>query len=81
MMQRVVAAAFVITLAVSLVGGILLVTGQALSLVLGQGQWLSFLDVTAKGPVCVAASLCAIAGFLLSYRIDPAGTASGEVGP
>ncbi len=80
MMQRVVAAAFVITLAVSLVGGILLVTGQALSLVLGQGQWLSFLDVTAKGPICVAASLCAIAGFLLSYRNDSAGTTSGRAG-
>ena len=80
MMQRVVAAAFVITLAVSLVGGILLVTGQALSLVLGQGQWLSFLDVTAKGPICVAASLCAIAGFLLSYRNDPTGTTSGQAG-
>ena len=80
MLQRVVTVAFVITLAVSLVGGILLVAGQTLSLVIGQGQWLAFLDATAKGPVCVAASLCAIAGFLLSYRNDPTGTTSGQAG-
>jgi hypothetical protein len=80
MLQRVVVAAFVITLAVSLLGGALLVAGQALSLVLGQGQWLTFLDATAKVPICAAASLCAIAGFLLSYRNDPAGTASGQEG-
>ena len=80
MLQRVVVAAFVTTLAVSLLGGVLLVAGQALSLVIGQGQWLTFLDETAKVPICAAASLCAIAGFLLSYRNDPAGTASGQEG-
>lgn len=80
MLQRVISAAFVVTLAVSLVGGVLLVAGQALALVIGRGQWLTFLDATAKAPICVAASVCAIAGFLLSYRTEPAGTASGQVG-
>ena len=63
MLQRVVTVAFVITLAVSLVGGILLIAGQTLSLVIGQGEWLSFLDATATmaavGTVGVAALVAA----------------------
>lgn len=66
--RRAVEALFVITLAASLLGGIVFVAGQALALVAGQGAWLGFFNNAVKTPMCIAASLCAIAGFLLSYR-------------
>ena len=66
--RRAVEALFVITLAVSLLGGIVFVAGQALALIAGQGAWLGFFNDAVKTPMCITASLCAIAGFLLSYR-------------
>lgn len=66
--RRAVEALFVITLAASLLGGIVFVAGQALALVAGQGAWLGFFNDAVKTPMCIAASLCAVAGFLLSYR-------------
>jgi len=65
--RRAIQAIFVITLAVALLGGALFVAGQALALVLGQGPWLEFLNESLKAPICIAASICAVAGFLLSY--------------
>jgi membrane protein implicated in regulation of membrane protease activity len=59
---------FVLTLAVLLAGGILFVAGQAIALAAGQGEWLTLLNDTIKTPICVAASVCAVAGFLLSYK-------------
>ncbi|WP_314193793.1 hypothetical protein [uncultured Arthrobacter sp.] len=59
---------FVISLAVLLIAGIVFVAGQALALITGQGDWLAVLNEAVKGPACVAASVCAIAGFLLSYK-------------
>jgi hypothetical protein len=59
---------FVLTLAVLLVGGVLFVAGQALGLIFGQGGVLEFFNTTVKAPICIAASVCAIAGFLLSYK-------------
>ena len=59
---------FVLTLAVLLAGGILFVVGQGIALVAGQGEWLTLLNDTIKTPICVAASVCAVAGFLLSYK-------------
>jgi hypothetical protein len=59
---------FVLTLAVLLVGGVLFVAGQALGLIFGQGGLLEFFNTTVKAPICIAASVCAIAGFLLSYK-------------
>ena len=61
-------AVFVGSLAVLLVAGIVFVAGQALALVTGQGEWLAALNEGVKGPACIAASVCAIAGFLLSYK-------------
>lgn len=78
MFQRGLSATFVVTLAVALLGGILLVAAQAAALVAGQGAWLTFLDGTAKTPVVIAASLCAVAGFLLSYRDGDAAPADDE---
>ncbi|AFR28823.1 hypothetical protein [Arthrobacter sp. Rue61a] len=59
---------FVLTLAALLLGGVVFVAGQSVSLVLGQGEWLTFLNDSLKDPMCIAASICAIAGFLLSYK-------------
>jgi hypothetical protein len=59
---------FVLTLAVLLVGGVLFVAGQALGLIFGQGGLLEFFNTAVKVPICIAASVCAIAGFLLSYK-------------
>jgi hypothetical protein len=61
-------ALFVISLAVLLIAGMVFVAGQALALITGQGDWLAVLNEAVKGPACIAASVCAIAGFLLSYK-------------
>jgi hypothetical protein len=68
MLQRTLLGIFTLTLALSLAGGILLVLAQGIVLLAGQGPWLTFLNDTAKIPVIIASSVCAIAGFLLSYR-------------
>lgn len=59
---------FVITLGTLLVGGVLFVAGQAAGLLTGQNAWLEFFNTFVKPPICIAASVCALAGFLLSYR-------------
>lgn len=66
--RRAVEVLFVLTLAALLVGGVLFAAGQAIALVAGQGDWLTLLNETIKTPMCIAASVCAIAGFLLSYK-------------
>jgi membrane protein implicated in regulation of membrane protease activity len=66
--RRVIEVLFVLTLAALLGGGIVFVLGQAVALILGQGSWLAFFHDTVKIPMCIAASVCAIAGFLLSYK-------------
>ena len=67
-LRRTVNAVFAASLAVLLIAGIVFVAGQALALVTGQGEWLGALNEGVKGPACIAASICAIAGFLLSYQ-------------
>jgi membrane protein implicated in regulation of membrane protease activity len=66
--RRAIEVLFVLTLAALLIGGIVFVAGQAIALVAGQGHWLTLLNDTIKAPMCIAASICAIAGFLLSYK-------------
>jgi hypothetical protein len=66
--RRAVEVLFVLTLAALLIGGAVFVTGQAVALIAGQGAWLTLLNETIKTPMCIAASACAIAGFLLSYK-------------
>lgn len=66
--RRAVEVLFVLTLAALLVGGVVFVAGQAIALAAGQGEWLTLLNSTIKAPICIAASICAIAGFLLSYK-------------
>lgn len=59
---------FTLTLGALLLGGVLFVAGQAAGLVAGQNGWLEFFNTYIKPPICIAASVCAVAGFLLSYR-------------
>ena len=66
--RRTIEVIFVLTLAALLLGGVMFVAGQALSLIAGRGVWLEFFNASVKTPICVAASVCAIAGFLLSYK-------------
>lgn len=62
---------FVLALAALLLGGVLFVTAQAVALIGGQGDWLGFFNDSLKPPLCIAASLCAVAGFLLGYKPQP----------
>lgn len=66
--RRAVEVLFVLTLAALLAGGMVFVAGQVIALVAGKGDWLILLNDTIKAPMCIAASLCAVAGFLLSYK-------------
>ncbi len=66
--RRAIEIIFVLTLAALLLGGVLFVTGQALALIAGQGGWLVFFNESVKPPMCIAASICAVAGFLLNYN-------------
>ncbi|MDV8148981.1 hypothetical protein [Arthrobacter sp. B10-11] len=59
---------FVLTLGALLLGGVVFVAGQALALIAGEGTWLEFINESIKSPMCIAASVCAVAGFLLSYK-------------
>jgi hypothetical protein len=65
---RAIEVIFVLTLAALLAGGVVFVAGQAIALVAGKGDWLTLLNDTIKAPMCIAASICAVAGFLLSYK-------------
>lgn len=66
--RRAIQAIFVLTLAALLAGGVLFVVGQAVALAAGQGGLLDFFDDAVKPALCIAASACAVAGFLLSYK-------------
>ncbi|MFF1882230.1 hypothetical protein ACFVVC_12270 [Pseudarthrobacter sp. NPDC058196] len=65
--RRITEIVFAATLAALLVGGVLFVAGQAVGLVAGQNAWLEFFNASIKPVICIAASVCAVAGFLLSY--------------
>ncbi|BCW68380.1 hypothetical protein NicSoilB4_31430 [Arthrobacter sp. NicSoilB4] len=66
--RRAIDVIFVLSLVAFLGGGVLFVAGQALALIMGQGDWLGFFNEAIKTPMCVAASVCAMAGFILSYQ-------------
>lgn len=66
--RRAIEVIFVLTLALLLLGGVVFVAGQAIALIAGQGDWLQFFNDAFKPPLCIVASACAIAGFLLSYK-------------
>ena len=66
--RRITGTVFTFTLGVLLIGGVLFVAGQAVGLMAGQNAWLEFFNNVIKPPLCIAASVCAVAGFLLSYQ-------------
>ena len=66
--RRFTATVFTVTLGALLAGGVLFVAGQTAGLVAGQNSWLQFFNTYIKPPICIAASVCAVAGFLLSYK-------------
>jgi hypothetical protein len=69
--QRIVHIVFVISLAAFLAGGLIIVLAQAATLAAGDNTSLLYLNDAAKLPVCAAASICAVAGFLLNYFPHP----------
>jgi hypothetical protein len=75
--KRFVHVVFVISLALFLAGGLAIVLAQAGTLMAGNSESLIYLNDVAKIPVCVAASICAIAGFLLSYFPQQEATTQG----
>lgn len=75
MLRRTLLGIFTLTLGLSLLGGISLVFAQAVALLIGHGPWLVLLNESAKTPVVVAASVCAVAGYLLGYRTPAPTTA------
>ncbi|MFJ4172133.1 hypothetical protein ACIPY3_21700 [Paenarthrobacter sp. NPDC089714] len=78
--RRAIQVVFVITLALLLAGGVVFVLGQAAGLAAGQGVWLTFLNEFFKPGMCVAASVCAMAGFLLSYKSRQGAETKQEAG-
>ncbi|MGX5358591.1 hypothetical protein [Kocuria sp. KH4] len=78
MLRRTLLGIFTLTLGLSLLGGISLVLAQAVALLIGHGPWLVLLNESAKTPVVVAASVCAVAGYLLGYRTPAPTTAQQQ---
>lgn len=59
---------FVITLAASVVLGVLFVLAQAIGLMIGDADLLKTMNSEWKPWIVVICSLCAVASFVLSYR-------------
>ncbi|MGW6753506.1 hypothetical protein [Streptomyces sp. NPDC055006] len=54
-----------------LVGGVLIVLGQAAGIALGDAAWVSAVEEHAGPPTCIAASASGLIAFLLSYANKP----------
>ncbi|MGW6400368.1 hypothetical protein [Streptomyces sp. NPDC055134] len=54
-----------------LVGGVLIVLGQAAGIALGDAAWVSAVEEHAGPPTCIAASVSGLIAFLLSYAKKP----------
>ena len=68
MTHRVFQQLFRLSIVVFLVGGLVVVVGQALGIVLGDAQWVADVEAEVGPPMCIAASICGILSFALSYR-------------
>ncbi|MGV9625034.1 hypothetical protein [Streptomyces sp. NPDC003487] len=71
MAQRLLLPLFRLSVLAFLAGGIVIVAGQALGIVLGDAQWVTDVEGSAQPPTCIAASICGILSFALSYRSRP----------
>ncbi|MFC9462606.1 hypothetical protein ACFWN5_30420 [Streptomyces sp. NPDC058430] len=62
---------FRISVLAFLVGGVLIVLGQAAGIALGDAAWVSAVEEHAGPPTCIAASASGLIAFLLSYANKP----------
>ncbi|POX37320.1 hypothetical protein C3486_28865 [Streptomyces sp. Ru73] len=67
MTHRLLQPLFRLGIVVFLTGGLVIVVGQALGVVLGDARWVAEVQSGAQPSTCVAASVCGILSFVLSY--------------
>ncbi|WAP53789.1 hypothetical protein [Streptomyces sp. S465] len=70
MAHRLLQPLFRLSVIVFLLGGVIIVLGQAIGILLGDAQWVAEVETSAQPPTCVVASICGILSFALSYRRD-----------
>lgn len=66
-MLKALQAIFVITLAISIAGGILFVAVQLIGLLPGNLEFFTTMNTLIKPPLVIVCSICAIASFLMHY--------------
>ncbi|MFE6160574.1 hypothetical protein ACFQ7F_16870 [Streptomyces sp. NPDC056486] len=54
-----------------LIGGVVIVLGQAAGIALGDAAWVTAVEEHAGPPTCIAASVSGLIAFLLSYVKKP----------
>ncbi|MFI8993743.1 hypothetical protein [Streptomyces sp. NPDC053542] len=80
MAHRLLQPLFRLSIIVFLTGGLVIVLGQALGIVLGDARWVAAVQSGAQPSTCIAASICGILSFVLSYRgaERPQNTGTGD---
>lgn len=78
-MYKVLKALFVITLAISLLGGIGFVLAQSVGLISGNLALLKTLNKQWKTPIVQICSVCAVFAFLLHYFVPAPSPETAEV--
>lgn len=80
MAHRLLQPLFRLSIVAFLTGGLVIVLGQALGIVLGDAHWVAAVESNAQPSTCVAASICGILSFFLSYRGPerPRNTGAGD---
>ncbi|MEU5023753.1 hypothetical protein [Streptomyces milbemycinicus] len=68
MADRLLQPLFRLSILVFLAGGVVIVIGQALGIALGDAQWVANVQSDVQPPTCIAASICGILSFVLSYE-------------
>ncbi|MER6849693.1 hypothetical protein AB0A81_38695 [Streptomyces flaveolus] len=71
MVHRLLELLFRLSVVVFLVGGVVIVAGQAVAIAAGNASWVEQVATAAEPPTCIAASICGILSFALSYRSIP----------
>ena len=69
---------FVTALALALIGGLVLIGWQSLGLLVGSGVTVSAPNGVFKTVICVAASIAAVAAYLLTHVTPASATGEGE---
>ncbi|GAA0494359.1 MULTISPECIES: hypothetical protein [Streptomyces] len=80
MPHRLLQPLFRLSILVFLTGGLVIVLGQALGIVLGDARWVAAMESGVQPSTCIAASICGILSFALSYRRPdrPQGPGAGD---